>query len=229
MRWTLPPQNEIFWKNVLKHKLNESEWRVLVAFVLDRSGYPTTQETLSSRTGIAQPNISGVMQSLLHLGILVKQKGKESKYELNPEILESDYQPETQSGVEYRKSLKSKEKKGNGDFKKQAKNKKDRDRAAEENIKKMLKETKLKKQKGGWTTFHSDVEQSEVAVLVVANGDGSVIKKKSGERIVIVTMELAEEVCRKVLNINDPKEMVRYMDLRYRDDFMDKYKIEHSY
>ncbi len=232
MRWIIPQQNEIFWKNILKHDLTESEWKVIIAFVVDAPGFPVAQKVLVNRTRIDQPNVSTILKSLLQIGILIKD-AKEN-YEINPALIDlgNAYEPQEVSTLEFWKGVKAPKNPGSGNFKKQAETKKEKLAIAENNIRKMHKEAAAKKkQLDEWQSFYSDVRQHNIFAKVEQRESGKIIIFSSGnpktDRTAIAPMDIAEEYCRKVLKMDNPDEIICYIyGSQEQNDFRTKYNLK---
>lgn len=221
--------NETFFLNLIKHDLNLYEWKVILAFIVDHpTDFNISLKVLEQRTNIAPPNISRALKGLIHQGILYKEN---KKYELNKALLSKDYTPAITSSTEMRKENESTNIVGHGDFAQQSAIKKEQGEIAERNIRKMQRETAArKKQIDGWQSYFSDIRKQDIFGKVEELESGQVIKYCSGnpktDRTPIAPMDIAEEFCRKVLNIENPSEMINYMYGAYVVDFARKHNLK---
>lgn len=225
-------QNEIFWKNVIKHNLTRYEFKVLIAFVTDAPTYNTTITDLYKRTSIQKPHITRALKGLRYQEILVQNDNK--VYSLSEHILQSEYEPVAKSTSDMRKNKEQEYKTGNGNFRQQSDNKKANIAVAEKNIKEMIKKTKQSNSKfDKWISYFSEDRGKNVWCLIEKKPAGGLIRFCEGNhlqtgRTVIAPILIAEEVCRKVLNISDPKEILGYIYSANLDEFMRKYNIRYD-
>ncbi len=224
--------NEIFFNNIIKHDLTMYEWKVITTFVTDSEEFNISLKEIERRTEIAQPNISKSLKGLVYQGILIKDEKK--KYILNDALLDKEYSPSVTSSSDTRRQDDSAEPKNSGNFKRQAEIKEEKMAVIDENIKKMQKETAAKKKRKypGWDTYFSNFAQAEISVKIEEHDGGAIIRWCSGNpntgRTSIAPQEVAEEVCREILKIEDPNEMIKYMYSPYQDDFIRKYNLKRA-
>lgn len=220
-------QNEIFWRNILKHNLNRYESKVLIAFVTDAPDYSTSITELHKRTRIQRPHISRALKGLCFQNILIKIDGK---YRLNENILKAVYEPNETSTAKQRLAIEKQYNTNHGDFAIQAQIKKQKYEANIEGIRKMQKETAAKKkQLDGWQTYYSDIRLSDIFAKVEERENYKIIRFCTGnpsqDRTAIAPMEIAEEFCRKVLKIEDPMEIINYIYSPDVAEFQRKYNL----
>jgi hypothetical protein len=216
--------NETFFLNLIKHDLNQSEWKVILAFIVDHpKEFNVSLKTLEDRTDIAQPNISRALKGLVYQGILSKQN---KKYELNESLLSKEYVPTITSSTEMRKEDESTNIEGHGDFAQQSAIKKKKHEENIEGIRKMHKETAAKR-KTDWITYYSKVRDREISILVDrSQPNNQCIHVREGlteEKISRADFEIVEEVCREILGMTHPGSMVAFIESRRSDEFLDKY------
>lgn len=137
-------QNEIFWRNVSeKHKLNQSENRVLMRFVIDAPTFELILSYFSKQLDMKPAHVSRAFKSLVGLGILIPNLSG-SKYDVNPLILTKNYEPQYISSTNSRKDIELQYKTGSGNWIKQQETKIENQNQAISNIKKMVKKTREK-------------------------------------------------------------------------------------
>lgn len=223
-------QNEIFWKNIIKHNLTRYEFKVLVAFVTDAPTYRTSINDLKKRTNIKRPHISRALSGLCFQNILFKEDGI---YHLNDILLIDPYEPRTTSSMAYRSSKEQAYVHGNGNFTKQSELKNEKMRIIDENIKNMHRKNKeANTVYNKWHKFYSDYNNSDVWCLCEKNGDKfrvhfSNSNPNLGGRTSIAPLEITEEFCKIILNLINPEEIMPYIYSVCMHDFCKKHNLEY--
>lgn len=222
-------QNELFWKNIIKHNLTRYESKVLIAFVTDAPDYPTSITELFKRTAVKKPHISRALKGLCYQDILFKMTGT---YKLNEALLVVDYVPKIISSTAMRKNKDANYTQGNGNFHQQSKNKKIESEKINKNINEMLAKTKNKQiLVNKWNSYFSKERSQKIWYFIEQTAVGKRIRSCTGrdplqDRTVIAPLDIAEEVCKNILNITDPKDMIPYIFSANLDEFLKKYNIK---